>query len=263
MTPVTAPGQTIDVNGVSLYVEEHGQGIPLVLVHGGTVSSASWAPLIPLLTDRFRVIVFDTRGHGRSTNPGGELTYQLIADDTAALIDALDVDRPVIGGWSDGGQVALEVELRHPGVARALIAGGVMHNFQENEFRDYTKAFFCLNEAGVVDCDDMESQQADFIGFIKPMHSQSPGQWRTVIQQTAGMWGGYPNLTPEVLAGVQAPVLVISGDRDGLVPLRHTIDIHEWLPDSELAILPGLDHLGVLMQPDTFAAVVGDYILRH
>jgi pimeloyl-ACP methyl ester carboxylesterase len=85
--------RNITVNGVSLYVEEHGAGRPVVLVHGGTISSAWWAPLIERLAPRYRVIVFDSRGHGRSTNPTGELSYELIADDTAALIAELGLER--------------------------------------------------------------------------------------------------------------------------------------------------------------------------
>ncbi|MEO8541662.1 MAG: alpha/beta hydrolase [bacterium] len=263
MPSETSSGRHIEVNGASLYVEEHGEGDALVLVHGGTVSSESWATLVPLLAKRFRVIVFDTRGHGRSTNPSGELTYERIADDTAALIAALGLEKPVVGGWSDGGQVALELEIRHPGVARALVAGGVMHNFQEPEFIGFVKGFFCLDDAGVADVENMERQHGDFVGFVRSMHRQSETQWQSVVQQTADMWRAYPTMTPEILAKVGAPTLVISGDRDGIVPLDHTIDFYNWLPNAELAILPGLDHMGAIMQPAMFAEVVADYIARH
>ena len=79
---MSASGRHVDVNGVSLYVEEYGEGKPLLLVHGGTWSLDSWRPLIPVLADKMRVVVFDSRGHGRSTNPTGELTYELLADDS-------------------------------------------------------------------------------------------------------------------------------------------------------------------------------------
>jgi pimeloyl-ACP methyl ester carboxylesterase len=96
-------------NGATLYHEEHGAGEPLVLIHGGLASSAMWEPLLPGLIDRFRVITPDSRGHGRSTNPGGTLSYAQLADDVAALIAAFGLERPVVGGYSDGGQIALEV----------------------------------------------------------------------------------------------------------------------------------------------------------
>jgi len=100
-----------------------------VLSHGGLGSSVVWEPLIPALADGFRVILPDSRGHGRSTNPGGHLSYPQLADDLAALIAALGLVRPVVGGWSDGGQAALELGARHPGVAEALIVGAAYPDF--------------------------------------------------------------------------------------------------------------------------------------
>ncbi len=259
--PSTA--RNITVNGVSLYVEEHGAGRPVVLVHGGTISSAWWAPLIERLAPRYRVIVFDSRGHGRSTNPTGELSYELIADDTAALIAELGLERPVVGGWSDGGQVALELAMRNPGVAGSLIAGGVMHAFKGDEFQNLTRSLFCLDADGRVDCDAIETHNAPVVEYMKALHSQSEQQWRDVAQQTAKMWLEYRDLSAEILANVREPTLVVSGDRDELIPLAHTLDIHRWLPDSELAILPGQDHAGPLTSPANLAQAIFDFVDRH
>jgi pimeloyl-ACP methyl ester carboxylesterase len=92
----------IDVNEAPLYYEERGNGAPLILIHGGLASSSQWDPIVPELAGGFRVITPDSRGHGRSTNPAGELSYARIADDVAALIAALGLQHPVVGGWSDG-----------------------------------------------------------------------------------------------------------------------------------------------------------------
>jgi pimeloyl-ACP methyl ester carboxylesterase len=93
----------IEVNEAALYYEERGHGAPLILIHGGLASSSQWEPVVPELANGFRVITPDSRGHGRSTNPAGELSDARIADDIAALIAALRLRRPVVGGWSDGG----------------------------------------------------------------------------------------------------------------------------------------------------------------
>ena len=253
----------IAVNGASLHVEEQGAGPPIVLVHGGTITSASWLPLIELLAPRFRVIVFDSRGHGRSTNPSRELSYQLLADDTAALIKELELDRPIVGGWSDGGQVALEVGLRHAGLARCLIAGGVMHAFQSNDFQSTTRAMFCVGADGQANCDAMEQRGGPLVEWVKSLHTTSPDQWRDVARMSATMWLQYRDLSAEVLAPVTEPTLVVSGDRDELIPLAHTVEIFEWLPDSELAILPGQDHTAPLTEPQGLAHVIRDYVDRH
>jgi pimeloyl-ACP methyl ester carboxylesterase len=256
-------GRNIEVNGVSLYVEEHGEGDPIVLVHGGTLSSAMWEPTVSLLADRYRVITFDSRGHGRSTNPSGKLTYPLIADDTAALIETLGLERPVVGGWSDGGQIALEIGMRYPTSARALIAGGVMHNYQDPEGKAMMRDFLCVGDNDKVDSTAFETRHSDFVDYMSAMHTQSPDQWRTVLQQTSEMWFSYPSITREMLADVTTPTLVISGDRDGLILLEHTIDFYEWLPNAELSILPGADHFGVFNQPAMFVATIVDYVERH
>ena len=111
---------TIELNGAALYYEERGHGAPLVLVHGGLASSAQWEPVARELADGFRVITPDSRGHGRSTNPSGKLSYSGIAADLPALIVALGLRHPVVGGWSDGGQV--EAVSRYHG-GPALAAG--------------------------------------------------------------------------------------------------------------------------------------------
>jgi len=105
-------GRSIEVNGAAVYVEQHGSGTPVVLIHGGLTSSAMWEPLLPALRDGLRVITPDSRGHGRSTDPAGLMSFPQIADDVAVLIGELCLDRPVVGGYSDGGQVALELGAR-------------------------------------------------------------------------------------------------------------------------------------------------------
>ena len=84
---------------------------------------ADWVPVVTELARVHRVITSDSRGHGRSSNPAGSLSYAAIADDIATLIQTLGLDSPIVGGWSDGGQIALEFAVRHPGVAAALIVG--------------------------------------------------------------------------------------------------------------------------------------------
>src|SRR5215212_3461381 len=114
----------IEVNGISVAYSERGSGLPLLLLHGGVASGAVWEPVAAWLAGEFRVITPDSRGHGHSTNSGETLSYGLLADDVAALTRALGLEKPYIAGWSDGGQVALELAVHHPETAAALIVGG-------------------------------------------------------------------------------------------------------------------------------------------
>src|SRR5262249_61364641 len=105
-------------------------GPPRIRSRGGRPPRSFWEPAGAEPAAPFGVIPPDSRGHGRSANPAGQLSYPRLADDIAALITALGLHRPVVGGWSDGGQVTLELAARHPGAAGALIAGAAYPDFQ-------------------------------------------------------------------------------------------------------------------------------------
>ncbi len=261
----SASGRSIDVNGVALYYEEQGEGDPVILIHGGLVSSAMWQAVLPHLVDGFRVITPDSRGHGRSTNPAGELSYPLIADDVAALIAALELARPVVGGWSDGGQVALELGARHPGVAGGLIVGAAYPDFGGTGLREAHKGLLGADDAGTPDIAQLEEHLGDFAGVLKSWHPGGAQQWQALVQQTGPMWLDYAGLTPDDLRGIAAPALVLAGDRDELIPLDLMVSLYRALPNAELAVCPQADHFG----PSTperagmFAGIIRDFAGRH
>lgn len=259
-----AIGQQIEINGASLFVEEQGRGDPLVLIHAGLLSSASWAGVVPLLAESFRVIAFDNRGHGRSTNPSGALSFEQLADDTAALIELLGLETPFVAGWSDGGEIALQLGLRHPGRAGALVAGGTSLELGSEATRAEMRAIFHVDDGGVV---DLEAVAREFEQTLLPMlrHSHPGGeqQWQTIVQQSLTMWLTYAGLTREQVARITEPVLVVVGDRDEHVPVEEAVRLYRWLPQAELAILPGASHLRPIMDPATFACSVTDFLRRH
>ena len=121
---MTPAGTYVEANGLRVYYEVCGEGEPLLLIHGGTATSQSWVSHLPTFAQHFRVFAPDSRGHGRTDNPTGDLGYRLMAEDVAASIDALGLHRPLVLGYSDGGQVALELGMRYPGLAGALVLGG-------------------------------------------------------------------------------------------------------------------------------------------
>ena len=259
-----ALGQQIEVNGVSLFVEEQGQGDPVVLVHAGLLSSGSWAGVVPLLAESYRVITFDNRGHGRSTNPSSALSYEQMADDTAALIDALGLERPFVGGWSDGGEVALQLGLRHPSLARALIAGGTSLEMGTENVRSQTRAFFHIDDNGVVDLDAVAGAfEQTLLPMLRQSHPHGEQHWQTIIQQSAAMWLNYAGLTREQVERITEPVLVVVGDRDEHVPVEEAVRLFRWLPRAELGILPGTSHFRPMGDPAAFACSVMDFLQRH
>lgn len=259
-------GRTVAVNGVTVYYEEHGEGTPLVLVHGGLVSSAMWGALLPhLAADGLRLILPDSRGHGRSSNPSGQLSYARIADDVAALVGALELERPVVGGWSDGGQVALELGVRHPSAAGALIIGAAYPDFRGTGLRAAHWGLLAADDAGTPDIAQLEAHLGDFVGVVKSWHPGGERQWQELVRQTAPMWLDYLGLTPDELRRIEAPALVLAGDRDELIPLDLMVVLYRALPNAELAVCPRADH-GAPLTADragVFADLVRDFAGRH
>src|SRR6266853_1322247 len=115
-------GKYADVNGINLYYETHGNGRPLVLLHGGLGSGEMFGPVLPLLAERHQVVTVDLQGHGRTADIDRPIDVRLMADDIAALIDHLDLEQPDLVGYSLGGGVALHTAAKYPAKVRRLVA---------------------------------------------------------------------------------------------------------------------------------------------
>ena len=117
----------VEANGLNMFYIEKGKGQPLILLHGGIgTAEFNWSKQIEFFSKDFRVLAIDSRGHGRTDNPTGEFSYKLMADDVAALIKALNLENPFVMGWSDGGQIVLEIGINYPDITKALVAGGIL-----------------------------------------------------------------------------------------------------------------------------------------
>src|SRR3989442_989715 len=121
-TDTKATGKNAKVNGINLYYETHGSGRPLILLHGGLMSSETFGPVLPQLSERHQVIAPDLQGHGRTADIDRPLDVRLMADDIAALIDHLELDKPDVVGYSLGGGVALQTAVKYP---TKVLGGGI------------------------------------------------------------------------------------------------------------------------------------------
>src|SRR5215469_2576516 len=107
-------GKFYEIRGFKMYCEQYGAGTPLLMIHGNGGSIRAFAHNIPYFATKYRVIAADSRSQGKSKDPGHALTFEMMADDEAALLDALHIKAAYVLGWSDGGIVALEMAMRHP-----------------------------------------------------------------------------------------------------------------------------------------------------
>ena len=255
----TQPGQTISANGLNMYYEEYGSGEPLVLVHGGLGTSADWAPQIPLLSKHYQVFVPDSRGHGKTNNPSGELSYRLMADDLAAFIHGLGLNKPLVCGYSDGGQIALELGMRYPGLAKALVVGAAWFSYSEEHLLKPARAFG-FEGPRVVNFERAEEVMGQ--GLHKH-HPQDPDYWKTLLIQISVVWLTPLGYTAQDFERIVAPALILVGDRDDFIPLEEAVSMYRLMPNAELAVAPNSNHDFPGRRPELFTNLVLDFLLRH
>ncbi len=259
----TQQGQYVQVNGLNMYYEEHGGGEPLILLHGGTATSRMWQPHIPSFAQHFRVIAPDSRGHGRTNNPTGEFSYRLMADDVAAFVQALGLTKPLVCGYSDGGQIALEIGMRYPNLTKALVIGAAWYEFSETYVNSLKALGF--EDPGVVNIEQVQRTAPDLVKLWETEHSRTddPDYWQTLIKQISTMWWTPLDYTTEDFQKIIEPTLVLMGDRDGMIPVEQALEMYQLISSAELAILPNTTHMSTVMKAELFMSNVLDFLLRH
>ncbi len=226
-----------------IWYAEYGSGLPVLLLHGGLANADYWGHLVPFLVAHHRrVIVMDSRGHGRSTRSAAPFGYDPMADDALALLDALHVARADMVGWSDGGIVGLDLAMHHPDRLRHLFAFGAN-----------------ADSSGLhVDFD----RTPVFGGFIRRTHAEyralspTPGQYDVFVSQIGHMWQTGPHWTASQLGTVTVPTTIADGDHDEAIRLNHDRFMATSIPHARLVILPDASHFAMLQAPAEFDAAV-------
>ena len=252
-----------EANGLNLYYQEHGEGEPLLLLHGGLGTSSDWDAVVPYLAKHFRVMTPDSRGHGRTDNPTETLSYQVMADDVVALSAALGLEKPAVCGWSDGGQIALDIRVHHPDAARALIAGGVRFQFTDDYVQRASQLSFRQAD-GRVDAERVAAAYP-WTAALPDAHGYVYGidHWKTLLQWSADMWLTPFDLSPENLQRISVPSLLVVGDHDKGFPVEESLGIFRQIADAELAVFPASDHSLPDAHPEAFASTVIAFLSRH
>jgi pimeloyl-ACP methyl ester carboxylesterase len=254
---------TVAANGLNIHYTEHGAGQPLVLLHTGTATGQMWEQQVPALERYFRLILPDLRGHGLTDNPSGEFTYRLLADDAAALCEALALEQPFVAGWGDGGQIALEFGMRYSGRVQALVIGGAWFTFSEA----YLDGIRGLGMAGPgqVDAAETERNVPELVALWREWHPREdqPDYWKTLLSQISQAWMTPLDYTLEDYREIRAPALIVIGDRDSMIPVGEALALHGFIPGSELAVVPAGNHSLPVLRPELFSSLMLDFLLRH
>ena len=254
----------VELKDLKMHYLEAGKGYPLILLHGGIATAEfNWKKQIEFFSKYYRVIAPDSRGHGKTNNPTGEFSYKLMAKDIANFIQTLNLKQPFICGWSDGGQIALEVGINYPHIAKALVVGGALVEVSEHYFTGM-KAWG-LEEPGKVNFEQMKNVLPGFIQALPELHGSIYGleYWKKLLVDISKMWLNQDEFPYDRIKNIQDPTLIIQGDRDSVIPVYEAEKIYRLIENSELAILPGSDHDVYDAKADLFNSIVLDFLIRH
>lgn len=229
-------GNYYAIRGFRMYCEVYGTGEPLLLIHGNGSSINAFVKQIPYFAQHYRVIVADSRGHGKSVDKRDSLSYEQMADDYAAMLTALHVDSTYVLGWSDGGINGLLLAIRHPEKVRKLAITGA------NLWPDTT--------AVAPDVHRRVTRSYDrFATLFKDPKPKTPLD--SMVWKYFRLLHEQPHISLGALHTVKAPTLVIGGDHDVICP-AHTLLIFENIRRAYLWLLPNSGHSTLVAYADEF-----------
>ncbi|PSH61619.1 alpha/beta fold hydrolase [Phyllobacterium sophorae] len=253
-------GNRVEVNGMQMYYEVSGEGDPLVVLHGAYMNIPSMGAIIPRLARTHKVYALELQGHGRTTDIDRPITYPNLADDVAAFMNAVDLKKADVFGYSMGAAAGLQLAIRHPEKVNRLIAASVAY--------------------------DAEGWQPEFKAFIPQMSVEMfvGMPFAQAYRKLAADPNGFPALVKKLIAlehepmaweadvrALKAPVLIISGDAD-VATLQHSVamfrllgggvmgDMGKPLPASRFAVLPATSHTAVINQPDLLYSFIEPFL---
>jgi pimeloyl-ACP methyl ester carboxylesterase len=255
-----AEGHRVAVNGMQMYYEVSGTGDPLIVLHGAYMNIPSMGAIIPQLAKTHKVYALEFQGHGRTTDIDRAITYQNLADDVAAFMDAVGLQKADVFGYSMGSAAGLQLAIRHPERVNKLVAASVAY-----DLRGWQPAFTAMIPQMTVEMIVQMPFAADY-------------------RKLAPNPDGFPALVAKLIAlekepmrweadvrKLKMPILVIAGDAD-VATLEHTValfrliggggmgDMGQPLPASRLAVMPATSHTAVITQPDLLHAFIEPFL---
>ena len=231
-----------NIRGINIYTEQYGTGKPLLLIHGNGGSIKWMAKIIPYFSKRYKVIAVDSRAQGKSVDLGDSLSFEMMADDNAALIEKMQLDSAYVIGWSDGGVVAILLAMRHPLKVIKLASTGA------NLWPDSTALIPSL----------WKDEEKHFDVFKSKIFTDAKekNDWKIFMLDWL-----QPNISLNALHSIISPSLIISGDNDA-INLEHTIKIYQNIPKANLWVLPNSGHGTFIEHTDEFILKVNEFFTK-
>ncbi|WP_253984973.1 alpha/beta fold hydrolase [Pyxidicoccus xibeiensis] len=255
-----AKGARVQVNGMQVYYEVSGKGEPLVVLHGAYMNIPTMGAIIPKLAKSHKVYALEFQGHGRTTDIDRPITYQNLADDVAAFMDAVGLKKADVFGYSMGSAAGLQLAIRHPEKVNKLVAASVAYDIQgwQPEFREFipkmTVEMF-LEMPFAKEYPKLAANPKGFPALVKKLIQleKEPMAWEKDVK------------------ALETPVLIITGDAD-VATLEHSVamfrllggggpgDMGKPLSPSRLAVMPATAHTAVISQPELLHAFIEPFL---
>jgi pimeloyl-ACP methyl ester carboxylesterase len=249
-----------EVRGAKLYTERFGHGPPILFLHGGTLFfDNNFAQQRDYFSAYRTVIGIDQRGHGHSPDGPWNLSYKLMADDTAAVLEQLNLGPVDIVGHSDGGNIALLLARDHPQLVRRVVISGAnlrsglspeevqrRSQWSPEQLRDKLQAL----------ADSLPPSFRTDYGRVSP---DGPDHWMKLLGKCYAMWIASVVIEPADLKNIPAPVLVMAGDHD-FTSIEETVEIFRGLPNGQLIIVPATGHGTMQSRPDFVNLAIREFL---
>jgi pimeloyl-ACP methyl ester carboxylesterase len=236
------------VNGIKIWYAEFGKGEPVLFVHGGLANADYWGNQVRVLSKKYRVIVMDSRGHGRTTRNRDPYGYDLMAKDVVGLMDYLKVKKVALVGWSDGAIIGLDIAMHYPDRLTKLFA------FAAN-----------YNPSGVADSSESPVVNAFIARAGKEYEtlSPTPKDYRGFLKAITHMWDSQPYWTKADFAKITVKTWIVDGDHDEMITHDQPRTMADWIPNAGLLIEPEVSHFSFIQAPDQFTADVEKLLERQ
>ncbi len=240
MPKATSTG-TVEVKGAQIYYATYGveTGEPVVLLHGGLGNSDHFAFQMPALVDKFRVIVVDSRGQGRSTLSKAKLSYHAMADDVIAVLDKLAIEKAALVGWSDGGEIALDLAIHQPARVTKLFVVGA--NYDANGSKPRGGSSTPTFQAYAAKC------KADHAKL-----SSKPRSYDAVIDALLPVWRNPAGFTKAQLKAISVPAAITLGDHDEIIVLDQVKEMGKLIPKGTSIVFENASHFVMWQDPESF-----------
>jgi pimeloyl-ACP methyl ester carboxylesterase len=236
----------VEHGGSRIHNATYGSGSPVILLHGGLGHSGNWGYQVPaLVSGGYRAVLIDSRGHGRSTRDARPFSYELMASDVLAVMDALHLEKAALVGWSDGACTALVLAAKAP----SRIAGVFF--------------FACnMDPSGLLPIEPSPTLNRCFARHTKDYAqlSATPEQFKNLVEDVGLMQRTQPNYSSQDLAKISVPVVIVHSEHDEFIKREHAEYLAQAIPNAEFVVLKAVSHFAPLQRPEQFNTAILEFV---